>query len=84
MRAFASTPHKGGGEELSLSATYGFDVGDRGHIMIGADWYNRESLRQGQRAKILGCQEEYRSTMMARASTRSIPGPAKSPAAYQR
>lgn len=58
VRAFGSLPEKSGGEEYSLSATYGFGLGERGHMMIGADYYKRSELERGDRS-FLGCEEEY-------------------------
>jgi len=58
MRGFASVPttNSGGGEK-SLSALGGFGIGDRGHVMIGVDWYKRNALKRGDRS-FLGCEEE--------------------------
>ena len=58
LRGFASVPTTQGGDEKSLSALAGFGVGDRGHVMVGVDWYKRTSLRRGDRS-YLGCEEEF-------------------------
>jgi iron complex outermembrane receptor protein len=57
MRGFASVPTKDGGGEESLSALFGTGIGDRGHIMVGVDWYKRHALKRGDRS-FLGCEEE--------------------------
>jgi iron complex outermembrane receptor protein len=57
VRAFATVPDSGGGEQYSLSATYGGAIGERGHYMIGADWYHHQELERGDRS-FLGCEEE--------------------------
>jgi|SoiMethySBSTD1v2_1073268.scaffolds.fasta_scaffold10150_4 iron complex outermembrane receptor protein len=59
VRGFANIPtySGGGGGEKSLSALYGFGIGDRGHVMLGVDWYKRDALKRGDR-RYLGCEEE--------------------------
>ncbi len=59
VRGFANIPtiSGGGGGEKSLSALYGFGIGDRGHVMVGLDWYLRSALKRGDRS-YLGCEEE--------------------------
>jgi iron complex outermembrane receptor protein len=58
VRGFASVPttNSGGGEK-SLSALFGTGIGDRGHVMVGVDWYKRNALKRGDRS-FLGCEEE--------------------------
>jgi iron complex outermembrane receptor protein len=58
VSGFVSIPEKSGGEQYSLSATYGMALGDRGHVMVGANWYHRKELERGDRS-FLGCPEEY-------------------------
>ena len=58
VRAFVSVPENHGGEQYSLSATYGGAIGDRGHYMIGANWYHHKELERGDR-EFLRCPEEY-------------------------
>ena len=57
VRGFATVPTKAGGDESSLSALFGTNVTDRGHIMVGVDWYKRHALKRGDRS-FLGCEEE--------------------------
>ena len=57
VRGFVSIPQDGGGEQYSLSATYGGEIGDRGHYMIGANYYRHKELERGDRG-FLGCPEE--------------------------
>ena len=57
VRGFVSIPEQGGGEQYSLSATYGGAIGDRGHYMIGANWYHHKELERGDRS-FLDCPEE--------------------------
>jgi len=57
LRGFTSIPVKDGGGEESLSALFGTGIGDRGHIMVGVDWYKRHALKRGDRS-FLGCEEE--------------------------
>ena len=56
VRGFVSIPQEGGGEQYSVSATYGGEIGDRGHYMIGANWYRHKELERGDRS-FLGCTE---------------------------
>ncbi|MCL6740183.1 TonB-dependent receptor [Sphingomonas sp. RB56-2] len=58
VRGFVSAPTHGGGEQYSLSATYGLPLGDRGNIMLGANWYHHKELERGDRS-FLGCEEEF-------------------------
>jgi iron complex outermembrane receptor protein len=58
VSGFVSIPENHGGEQYSLSATYGMGLGDRGHVMFGANWYHRKELERGDRS-FLGCPEEY-------------------------
>ena len=57
LQGFASVPTTAGGDEKSLSALAGFGIGDRGHFMVGVDWYQRNALKRGDRS-FLGCEEE--------------------------
>jgi iron complex outermembrane receptor protein len=57
VRGFASVPTTAGGDEKSLSALFGTGIGDRGHLMVGVDWYKRNALKRGDRS-FLGCEEE--------------------------
>jgi len=57
VRGFANVPTKDGGGEESLSALFGTGIGDRGHVMVGVDWYKRHALSRGDRS-YLGCEEE--------------------------
>ncbi len=57
VSGFVSIPEEGGGEQYSVSATYGGAIGDRGHYMIGANWYRHKELERGDR-DFLGCEEE--------------------------
>ena len=57
LQGFASIPTTQGGDEKSLSALAGFGLGDRGHIMVGVDYYKRHALKRGDRS-FLGCEEE--------------------------
>jgi iron complex outermembrane receptor protein len=56
VRGFVSIPQEGGGEQYSLSATYGGAIGERGHYMIGANYYRHRELERGDRS-FLGCPE---------------------------
>ncbi|HET9354295.1 MAG TPA: TonB-dependent receptor [Sphingomicrobium sp.] len=58
VSGFVSIPEEGGGEQYSISATYGMAIGDRGNLMIGANWYHHKELERGDRS-FLGCEEEY-------------------------
>ena len=57
VSGFVSVPDTGGGEQYSLSATYGMALGDRGHAMFGAYWQHLKELERGDR-DFLGCEEE--------------------------
>ena len=57
VRGFGNFAQHGGGEEYSLSGLYGLGLGDRGHLMISAGYYNRNALTRGDRS-FLGCEEE--------------------------
>ena len=57
VRGFANWPTQGAAEEYSLSGIYGIGLGDRGHVMISANYYKRNALTQGDRP-FFGCQEE--------------------------
>jgi iron complex outermembrane receptor protein len=57
LQGFASVPTTQGGDEKSLSAIAGFGIGDRGHVMVGVDYYKRHALKRGDR-RFLGCEEE--------------------------
>lgn len=58
VRGFANVPTHGGAEEQSLSALYGLGLGDRGHLMVSANYYKRNALTRGDRS-FLGCEEEF-------------------------
>jgi iron complex outermembrane receptor protein len=58
FRGFASVPEASGGEQYSVSATYGLALGDRGHAMIGVNYNRQRELERGDR-DFLGCEEEY-------------------------
>ncbi|HKX93011.1 MAG TPA: TonB-dependent receptor [Sphingomicrobium sp.] len=58
VRGFASIPTTQGADEKSLSVLGGFGLGDRGHVMVGVDWYKRNALKRGDRS-YLGCEEEF-------------------------
>jgi iron complex outermembrane receptor protein len=58
VRGFSNFPTHGGGEEYSLSGLYGVGLGDRGHIMVSANYYKRNALTRGDRS-FLGCEEEF-------------------------
>ncbi|HET9398602.1 MAG TPA: TonB-dependent receptor, partial [Sphingomicrobium sp.] len=58
VSGFVSIPQDGGGEQYSVSATYGGSIGDRGHYLIGANWYHHKELERRDR-DFLGCPEEY-------------------------
>ena len=57
VRGFGNVPHHGGGEEYSISGLYGMGLGDRGHLMVSANYYQRAALTRGDRG-FLGCEEE--------------------------
>ena len=57
MRAFVSAPEETGGGQYSIAANYGFGLGDRGHLMFGANYNRVEELERGDRS-YLGCEEE--------------------------
>ncbi len=57
LDGFASVPLDTGGEQYSLSATWGKKF-DRGHILIAGNYFKREELKRGQR-KYLQCDEDY-------------------------
>ncbi|NHK27811.1 TonB-dependent receptor [Parvularcula flava] len=48
MRANMSKPEHGGGEELQLTFTAG-TTSDRGNILFGAEYYQRDVVKRGQR-----------------------------------
>ena len=58
FRGFANVPTHGGAEEESVSALYGLGIGDRGHLMVSANYYKRGALTRGDR-RFLGCEEEH-------------------------
>ena len=58
LRGFGNWPTNGGGEEYSISGIYGLGLGDRGHVMISANYYKRAALTRGDRS-FLGCEEEH-------------------------
>ena len=58
VRGFVSVPQDGGGEQYSLSANYGGAIGDRGHYMVGVNWYRHRELERGDRS-FLGCTERF-------------------------
>jgi iron complex outermembrane receptor protein len=60
VRGFSNFPTHGGAEEVSLSGLYGLGLGDRGHLMVSANYYKRNALTRGDR-DFLGC-EEYNIT----------------------
>ncbi len=41
VRGFGNVPTHGGGEEYSISGLYGTGLGDRGHIMVSVNYYQR-------------------------------------------
>ena len=55
LDGFASIPTRYGGDQLSISATWGKKF-DRGHILIAADYFEQKELQRGDR-KYLGCPE---------------------------
>jgi iron complex outermembrane receptor protein len=57
FRGFANVPTHGGAEEESVSALYGLGLGDRGHLMVSANYYKRGALTRGDR-RFLGCETE--------------------------
>jgi len=57
LRGFANVPTNAGGEEYSLSGIYGLGLGDRGHVMVSANYYKRNALTNGDRP-FFGCSEE--------------------------
>jgi iron complex outermembrane receptor protein len=58
VRGFSNFPTQGGGGEASLSAVYGVGLGDRGHIMVTANYDHQQALTRGDRG-FLGCEEEH-------------------------
>ncbi|HVU31322.1 MAG TPA: TonB-dependent receptor [Sphingomicrobium sp.] len=58
VRGFSTWPTHGGGGEYSLSGIYGLGLGDRGHVMISANYDKQEALTRGDR-RFLGCEEEH-------------------------
>ncbi|RIX26990.1 TonB-dependent receptor domain-containing protein [Sphingomonas edaphi] len=58
LRGFSSVPENSGGEQYSISGTYGTKLGDRGHAMIGLNFHRQRELERGDR-DFLGCEEEY-------------------------
>ncbi|MDT9597588.1 TonB-dependent receptor domain-containing protein [Sphingosinicella rhizophila] len=56
-RGFTSIPLESGGEQYSMSLTYGKDFG-RGHFLVSGDYFRMQDLRRNDR-KFLGCQEEF-------------------------
>jgi iron complex outermembrane receptor protein len=57
VRGFSNWPQEGGAEEYSLTGLYGMGIGDRGHIMVSANYYQRAALTRGDRS-FLGCTTE--------------------------
>ena len=57
VRGFANVPTHGAAAEESVSALYGLGFGDRGHLMISANYYQRDALTRGDR-DFLGCEKE--------------------------
>ncbi len=58
VRGFSTmTTHDGGGE-YSLSGIYGLGLGDRGHLMVSANYDKQQGLTRGDRS-FLGCEEEH-------------------------
>ena len=58
VRGFGNIPQHGGAEEYSISGLYGLGIGDRGHLMVSANYYQRAALTRGDRS-FLGCEEEF-------------------------
>jgi iron complex outermembrane receptor protein len=58
LSGFVSVPENSGGEQYSISGTYGIGLGERGNIMIGANFYRHRELERGDR-NFLGCEEEF-------------------------
>ena len=58
VRGFVSVPQHHGGEQYSVSANYGGKIGDRGHYLVGVDWYRHKELERGDRS-FLGCEERF-------------------------
>ena len=58
VRGFSTmTTHDGGGE-YSLSGIYGLGLGDRGHLMVSANYDKQQALTRGDRG-FLGCEQEH-------------------------
>jgi iron complex outermembrane recepter protein len=57
VRGFSSVPVESGGEQYSLSAIYGTQITERGHLMIGADLWRRNELERRDRS-FFDCIEE--------------------------
>lgn len=57
VRGFVSAPDSSGGEQYSISGTYGLALGDRGHAMVGVNYFKQNELERGDRS-FLGCEEE--------------------------
>lgn len=58
LNGSVTAPFNSGGEQYSLSATWGKDFG-RGHILVAADYYKQQELERRDR-KFLDCPEDYR------------------------
>lgn len=54
---FGTVPFESGGEQRSISATWGKSF-DRGHILVAGNYYKQKELTRGDR-KYLGCPEAY-------------------------
>lgn len=58
VRGFVSAPEDSGGEQYSISGTYGLALGDRGHVMVGANYFKQNELENGDR-DFFGCTERF-------------------------
>ena len=59
VRGFANVPQHGGAEEYSISGLYGMGIGDRGHIMVSANYYQRGALNS-RRSRVPGLRDRER------------------------
>lgn len=61
LEAFVETPERGKGEEITLSAAYGYNI-DRGFFGFGAEYSRNERVKFADRPWTAGCDRHYEIT----------------------
>ena len=57
VRGFARSRNMAAASSTACRPPMAVAIGDRGHYMVGVDWYHHEELERGDRC-FLGCEEE--------------------------